>query len=144
MVEERAQAFRKLLEHIGSNASLATAEDTAAFLYSVAKPDFSAVHAEAVRRAQEVAALSTDGWEVKYDKRDIRIAVQKAASSAFYLVRSEMLIPLPVEAVVRHYKNIQNWKLWMPDATFKEVERVGEGACVYLGARSTAPPERRR
>lgn len=137
MVEERAAAFRKLLQHIGSSAFLATAEDTAAFLWTAAKPDFAAVHVEAIKRAQEVASLSTEGWEVKYDKRDIRIAVKKTAASPFFLVKSEMLIPLPVESVVKHYKDIRNWTDWMPDATFKEVERVSDSACVMLGARPT-------
>lgn len=136
MVEERAQAFRALLEHVGTSAPLATAEDTAAFLWAPAKPDYASVHAQAVAQAKEVASLSTEGWEVKYDKRDIRIAVKKTDASPFYLVKTETLVPLPVETVLKHYKDIRNWKLWMPDATFKEIERVGEhDACVMLGAR---------
>lgn len=142
MVEERAAAFRQLLSHIGSVAALATAEDTAAFLYAVPKPDYAAVHAEVLKRAKEVSSLSSEGWDVRYDKRDIRIAVQKVESSPLYLVRSEMLIPRPVEQVVAHYRKTDNWREWMPDATFKEVERVSDAACVILGTPGPASPAR--
>ena len=69
---------------------------------------------------------------MRYNKRDIQVAVQKLASSDFYLVRSEILIALPTDRVVALYKSTPNWKDWMPDASFKELERVSDSACVLL------------
>lgn len=132
VIQERMAAFNALFAHLSQFDGLASADETCAFLCAVARPDFEKVHAEARKRMAEVLGLPEDGWDVRYDKRDIVIAVQKLEGSHFYLVKSTMLIPLPTDKVLKHYRHTANWKQWMADATFREVERLGADAAVML------------
>ena len=48
-------------------------------------------------------ALPSERWEQRYSKRDIEIAVQRVEGSQLYLIKSSVLVPLPVERTHAHY-----------------------------------------
>ena len=110
------------------------------------KPDFAVVHQESLAAVRDVLAVKD--WVVQYAKHGIEIAVHACPSCDVHMLRSTVLVPLPVERAHAHYKvrdsqstlcrcqltcalavqHTPNWAKFTPDATFTEVEQVSEVA----------------
>jgi len=129
-VERRRTSFQALLSHVASHPLLAASEPMAGFLLEVSKPDYEAVNALSLKRMRDTLALPTSAWEVRYSKNGIELAVQRAEDSAFYFIRSVVVVPLPVARVHALYTHTPNWQRWAPDAKFTEIERVSSSASV--------------
>jgi hypothetical protein len=50
-----------------------------------------------------VLALPADAWQVRYEKNDIVISARPVETSNFYIIRSSVLVPLPVERTHQLY-----------------------------------------
>lgn len=48
--------------------------------------------------------LAMTDWVIQYAKHDIEIATRACSSSEMHMLRSSVLIPLPVERTHAHYK----------------------------------------
>jgi hypothetical protein len=50
-----------------------------------------------------VLALPADAWQVRYEKNDIVISARPVEASSFYVIRSSVLVPLPMERTHQLY-----------------------------------------
>lgn len=129
-IEKRLAAFNALFKHISQHDTLASSDAVTAFLSDVPPPNFEAVHAAALRAMAEMVAQPAEGWDVRYAKNGISIAVQKAENSKLYMIRSDVVVALPVARTHALYTHTGTWSEWTPDAQFTEIERVSEAAAV--------------
>ena len=68
------------------------------------KPDFGVVHQESLAAAQAMLAIKRQDWAVQYSKNGIEIAIHACPTSDLHMIRSQVLVPLPVERTHAHYK----------------------------------------
>ena len=69
----------------------------------VPKPDFAFIHQEALAAVRDM--LEVAEWTPRYtSKSGVEIATHASPSSDMHMLRSTMLVPLPVERVHAHYK----------------------------------------
>lgn len=69
----------------------------------VPKPDFALIHQEALAAVREM--LEVAEWAPRYtSKSGVEIATHASPSSEVHMLRSTVLVPLPVERVHAHYK----------------------------------------
>ena len=87
------------------------AYDTCSPPPDVPKPDFGVVHHESLDAVRAVLAIKD--WTVQYSKNGIEIAVHACPTSDMHMIRSQVLVPLPVERTHAHYKVRQVTRAWI-------------------------------
>jgi len=124
--EKRCTAFDALFKAIAAKIELATADVVVGFLSEVPTPVYEEVRARALSNMQAIVKLS-EGWDVRYQKDGVEIAIKAAPDSAFVMIRSLLHVSLPVASVRGLYVQSENWRLWSPDTSFNTVESITEG-----------------
>lgn len=147
VVKERVAAFHELFKFIGSDPKYRSSQSVLGFLQDVEVPNWKEVNktldertskvscsiskrgllAVKTRRVDEcvrqVMSIPESDWMDKSEKDGAKISVKHVEDSKLYMVRSEIVVKIGIEKMVELYNDLEDWKNWNPDCTFRKVEQ---------------------
>lgn len=61
-------------------------------------------------------------WMDKSEKDGAKISVRHMEGSKLYMVKSEIVVKVGIEKMMKLYNDLDDWKQWNPDCSFRKVK----------------------
>ena len=79
------------------------------------KPDYDEIAEECESKADDIYKMPEADWTPTADKKGVQIHKASKDGSKLFIVRSKVVINVPVLQVTGIYNNKDLWKNWQPD-----------------------------
>lgn len=122
---------------IGTCDALRQSQHLTNLLNDVPPPDYPKLKESLHEKCKEVFSVPEDEWKLKSEKKTAKVWFRKLAGSAegsdLWMVRSEIVVPVPSDDFAEVYYDLAQWEKWTKDITFRPLEDVADGSqCMHV------------
>mmetsp|Transcript_39313 Transcript_39313/g.47622 ORF Transcript_39313/g.47622 Transcript_39313/m.47622 type:complete len:358 (-) Transcript_39313:597-1670(-) len=127
-IEKRIKGFQAWWDHVALFEDVRSSQFVSAFLSAVPKPDYVQLKATLLEKAAAAWKIPENEWQVTKDseKTGAKIMTKGEEGSKFVMVRSEIAVKTPVDHFISIYRDVEQFKNWCPEVSFRTVETVDD------------------